>query len=208
MDQDEIDVLNAVYDRLKCDPHFTKLDFRRGKVPIINLHSIRHDYLIDISVNKRDGLKQVLELHRMTNGLPEFKYLFLTLKCFMKIRGYSETYHGYIGSYLLFCMVFEYLYLKYDELTNFNKQFLLSQDLLSFLDFYSSTDWSKKEVFVGRGLTRDRTSSSGAKPSYFRFLSPENPGDDIGGKAFKIKEIFYCFRNRVQLIRNKNFRRG
>lgn len=90
----------------------------------------------------------------MTNGIPEFKYLFLTLKSALKIRGYSETYHGYIGSYLLFCMLFEYFYQKYERFSNFNKRLLLSQDLIGFLEHYYSTDWSKVEVFVGRGITR------------------------------------------------------
>lgn len=145
----------------------------------------------------------------MQNGMPEFKFLFMTLKCMLKIRGYSETYHGYIGSYLLFCMVFEYLYEKYEGLTNFDNKLLLSQDLIGFLDFYSNTDWSQLEVYVGRGIVRARNSSSDTpKPVYFRFMSPENENDDIGARAFKIKEVFYFFRNRVQLIRHKNFRRG
>ena len=143
----------------------------------------------------------------MQNGLPEFKYLFMTLKCMLKIRGYSETYHGYVGSYLLFGMVFEYLFQKYDSFASFDNQRLLSQDLIGFLDFYSTTDWSRLEVYVGRGLTRLRTPTETAKPVYFRFLSPEND-DDIGARAFKIKEVFYFFRNRVQLLRHRNFRRG
>jgi hypothetical protein len=85
---------------------------------------------------------------------------------------------------------------------------LLSQDIIGFLDVYSNTDWSKIEVYVGRGIRRPREFVETAKPSYFRFMSPENEKDDIGGRAFKIREVFYCFRNRLQLIRHKNFRRG
>jgi DNA polymerase sigma len=142
----------------------------------------------------------------MQNGLPEFKYLFMALKCMLKVRGYSETYHGYVGSYLLFCMLFEYLFQKYDSFASFDNQRLLSQDLLGFLDFYGTTDWSTLEVLVGRGVTRTRT-VEGSRPVYFRFLSPEND-DDIGARAFKVKEVFYFFRNRLQLIRHRNFRRG
>ena len=39
-------------------------------------------------------------------------------------------------------------------------------------------------------------------------MSPENPLDDIGGKAFKIREVLSCFKNRLEIIRHKNFRRG
>lgn len=82
-------VLGLVYDCLRHDRSYYKLDFRRGKVPIINVSCRETDFIFDISVNKRDGLKQLLELQRMQNGLPEFKYLFMTLKCMLKIRGYS-----------------------------------------------------------------------------------------------------------------------
>ena len=99
-------MLKAVNNRLRDEPKFTRLDFRRGKVPIINVFSSRGGQQFDISVNKRDGLRQLLEIQRMIGGVPEFKYIFMVLKCMLKIRGYSETYHGYIGSYLLFCMVF------------------------------------------------------------------------------------------------------
>ena len=146
----------------------------------------------------------------MISAFPEFKHLLILLKCMLKIRGYSETYHGYIGSYLLFCMVFEYLYQKYDGFTNFTSRLLLSQDLINFMEFYSSTDWSHIEVLVGRGITRERDShlSQTGRPSQFRFMSPDNPTDDIGGRAFKVKEVFYCFKNRLSVLSHKNFRRG
>ena len=69
----------------------------------------------------------------MMGGIPEFKYIFMVLKCMLKIRGYSETYHGYVGSYLLFCMVFEFLFHKYQGFRNFSSQHLLSQDIINFL---------------------------------------------------------------------------
>ena len=69
-DAEEIDVLSDVYDRLKRDTSYGRLEFRRGKVPIINVHSLAHDFQIDISVNKRDGLRQLEEIRRSLNGLP------------------------------------------------------------------------------------------------------------------------------------------
>jgi hypothetical protein len=53
-----VGVLSRVYDRLKQHPAYSRLDFRRGKVPIINVRS--GEFMFDISVNKRDGLKQLL----------------------------------------------------------------------------------------------------------------------------------------------------
>jgi DNA polymerase sigma len=151
---DELGVLSAVYDELRHNSDYVRLDFRRGKVPIINMHNSKYDLPMDISVNKKDGIRQLREIERMMEGLPEFKYVFMVLKCMLKIRGYSETYHGYVGSYLLFCMVFEYLFHKYDKLTNFTRKNLLSQDLIGFFEFYSGTDWSRLEVLVGKGVVR------------------------------------------------------
>ena len=91
---------------MQHDSNYSRLEFRRGKVPIINTHSSKYDLQLDISVNKQDGLKQIFEIQKIQNTIPEFRYIFLLFKCFLKTRGYSETYHGYIGSYLLFCMVF------------------------------------------------------------------------------------------------------
>lgn len=54
----------------------------------------------------------------------------------------------------------------------------------------------------------ERAPSTNSRQGYLSFLSPDDPGNDIGSRAFKIKEVFYCFKNRVQLIRNKNFKRG
>ena len=53
------------------------------------------------------------------------------------------------------------------------------------------------EVMIGRGIIRERRGDYGNRPSYLRFMSPENPLDDVGGKAFKIREIFSCFKNRL-----------
>lgn len=55
---DDLSVLGMVYDCLKHHSRYTRLDFRRGKVPIINVCS--NDFMFDISVNKKDGLKQLL----------------------------------------------------------------------------------------------------------------------------------------------------
>jgi DNA polymerase sigma len=44
---------------MRDDSDYIRLDFRRGKVPIINAHSKRYDIQLDISVNKTDGLKQL-----------------------------------------------------------------------------------------------------------------------------------------------------
>ena len=63
-------------------------------------------------------------------------------------------------------------------------------------------------MVVGRGIIRKRTRDSNNRNSYFRFLSPENPLDDIGGKAFKIRDVFNCFKNRTEVIKHKNYRRG
>ena len=82
-------MLKKVFDKMKTDPNYIRLDFRRGKVPIINFHSSKYDLQFDISVNKIDGLKQVAEIKKILQNIPEFKYIFMIFKCFLKIRGYS-----------------------------------------------------------------------------------------------------------------------
>jgi hypothetical protein len=39
-------------------------------------------------------------------------------------------------------------------------------------------------------------------------MSPQDPEHDIGKSAFKIKEVFNVFRNRLRMILGKNFKKG
>ena len=63
-------MLKKVFDKMKNDPNYIRLDFRRGKVPIINFHSSKYDLQFDMSVNKIDGLKQVAEIKKILQNIP------------------------------------------------------------------------------------------------------------------------------------------
>lgn len=70
---------------------------------------LEEQVLFDISINKLDGLKQIVEVQKMEACYPEFKYLVFVFKCMLRVRGLGETYSGGLGSFLLFCMLLVYL---------------------------------------------------------------------------------------------------
>jgi len=82
---------------------------RKSKVPLIKLTKKEGNIQFDISVNKEDGIKQLNEVKKMGEYYPEFKYLFMVLKCMLKVRNLAETYSGGLGSFLLFCMLLAFL---------------------------------------------------------------------------------------------------
>ena len=122
-------------------------------MPLIKFHTVDSDIQFDISVNKEDGIKQIIEVKRMLDNFPEFRYLAMVLKCTLKVRNLGETYSGGLGSFLLFCMLLIYL----RDVHRKGKYYTLSEHLLHFMEFYSiSRDWQKLRVYVATGVIEDR----------------------------------------------------
>lgn len=92
----------------------------------------------DISVNKRDGLKQVDHVHKMKRLYPEFEPLVFVIKTMLKIRNMSETYTGGIGSFLLFCMILHFLRYVHQR----QCYYTMGENVMKFMEFYGlSGDW-------------------------------------------------------------------
>ena len=108
---------------LKKQFDFSELEYiRKSKVPLIKLTKKEGNIQFDISVNKEDGIKQLAEVKKMGEYYPEFKYLFMVLKCMLKVRNLAETYSGGLGSFLLYCMLLAFL----KEVHKKNKYYTLS----------------------------------------------------------------------------------
>ena len=138
----------------------------------------------------------------MVDCFPEFRYLALVLKCMLKIRGLGETYSGGLGSFLLFCMLLVYL----REMQSKGRYYTLSEHVLRFMEYYAiPSDWQRKRVYVASGLFEERKQD---EAHFFSFMSPQDPEHDIGKSAFKIREVFNVFRNRLRMILGKNFKKG
>ena len=84
---------------------------------------------------------------------------------------------------------------------------MLSEYLLRFLEFYGILfDVNRQEINMNDGgviRSKRRRDHMGFSVKY-----TNNQEVDIGQQAFKIRDVFSCFRNRYNFIKNFNFKKG
>lgn len=82
---------------------------------------------------------------------------------------------------------------------------MLSEYLFRFLEFYGILfDVNRQEIDMNRGgviQTKAKRGHLGFSVKY-----TDNQEVDIGQQAFKIRDVFSCFRNRFNFIKNYNFK--
>ena len=78
----------------------------------------------------------------------------------------------------------------------------LSEYLIKFLQFYASFDVFRDEIHMTKGGRLERKINSGGE---FCLYSPIEPNHNIGGKSFRVREVFSTFKNRFSLLTNKNY---
>ena len=184
---------------------------RSAKVPLVKLVEKTTKINFDISFNKLDGVKQIKIVESALKSYPEMRYLIVVLKCMLRQRDLHETYHGGVGSFLLFCLVLTFVReLKRDyisiEKRHELKDLLLSEMLLMLFEFYGiNFDTSTKTILIanGGGIT-DKI----VKDNSLSVISPQDTSHDIGGPAFRIRDIFNMFKNRYHFLTNYNFSEG
>lgn len=178
---------------------------------MIRFVDIDHNLNFDISFNKLDGLYQVNEVLKSFKIYPELRHLIFVLKIFLRQRDLNNTYIGGVGSFLLFCIILAFLRKYKREMIETNgaeelKSVLLSEYLLKFLEFYGITfDCAKEMIFMA---DNGRIVQKGSRDASFSLISPQYEHHDIGNAAFRIKEVFMCFRNRYNFMTNCNYQPG
>lgn len=179
-----------------------------AKVPIIKFTHGPSQVDFDITFNELSGVQNAEEVKRVIEIHPEIKYLLMIMKLFLRQRKMNNTFTGGIGSFLLFCIILAFLrqykkdvYYK-DRDPKALENLSLSEYLLKFLNFYATFDLNKKEIqMADGGAIRRKTDPSLG----FNLYSPIDIDRNIGGQAFRIREVFGVFRNRFGLITNKAF---
>lgn len=68
-----------------------------AKVPVIKAVHIQTGVNIDIVFNEFSGLAQINQFRNAMTYYPEFKFLYLIIKLFLRQRGLNTTYRGGIG---------------------------------------------------------------------------------------------------------------
>jgi non-canonical poly(A) RNA polymerase PAPD5/7 len=111
-------------------------------VPIIKFVYTKNNLHFDIAVNKFDGLNQLKEISQALKIYPQLRHLIFVNKCILKQRELSETFTGGVGSFLLFSMLLCYLR------ETGKRQWLLSDYLLGFFEFYGERTWSDKRIYM------------------------------------------------------------
>ena len=74
--------------------------------------------------------------------------------------------------------------------------------MLKFLSFYGNFDYKKKSIYI-KGDEKIKKLEEVSQA--FNLYSPID-GSNLGQQAFKIKEIFYIFKNRFNFITNHSFK--
>mgnify|MGYP000941525270 CR=1 FL=1 len=184
---------------------------RSAKVPLIKLVEKSTQINFDISFNKLDGVKQIKIVESAFELYPEMRYLIIVLKVMLRQRDLHETYHGGVGSFLLFCLVLTFVReIKKDFITIGKREeiqdLLLSDMLLLLFEFYGiNFDISSKAILIANGGAiidkADRDNS-------LSVISPQDPTHDIGGPSFRVRDIFNVFKNRYHFLTNYNFKEG
>lgn len=198
---------------LKQQPEkYTNLNIiASAKVPIIKFVDTEHNFNIDISFNKMDGLFQTREVLKSFKIYPEIKPLVFVIKIYLRQRNMNETYTGGVGSFLLFCLILSFLReFKRNMLERRGieelKSILLSEYLIKFLEFYGlNFDTLRKKIIM---KDSGKIVEKNTKDSGFSLMSPQCDTHDIGSAAFRIKEIFNTFKNRYYFCTNYNFKPG
>jgi len=200
--------MNKLAKSLMKNPDYESVNvIRSAKVPLIKLVERQTNYNFDISFNKLDGVNQLREIQKGLEYYPEMKHLLLVIKCFLKQRDLNETYSGGIGSFLLFSLVLTFLrelrreYIL-DDMEEEISKLLLSELLIKFFEYYANFDITGKQIIVAEG---GAVVDKYVKDPSLSVISPQDATHDIGGSAFKAKEIFGIFKNRYHFLTNYNF---
>ena len=204
-------LMNTFAKVLMKNPDYESINIiRSAKVPLIKLVESKTGYNFDISFNKLDGVKQIKEINKALEYYPEMKYVLVLMKCFLRQRELNETYTGGIGSFLLFCLVLTFLReIRRDYIAGKREDdiphILLSEYVMKFLDYYASFDINGRQILIAEG---GAVVEKYIKEYALSVISPQEASHDVGGAAFKVKEVFGVFKNRFHFISNYNFKDG
>jgi non-canonical poly(A) RNA polymerase PAPD5/7 len=73
----------------------------KARVPILKCIHIETNINVDLVFNEKSGLPQIKQFENAIMNYPEFKFMYLLLKFFLRQRRLNETYSGGVGKALL-----------------------------------------------------------------------------------------------------------
>ncbi|KAF8820349.1 polynucleotide adenylyltransferase [Cardiosporidium cionae] len=172
-----------------------------ARVPIVKFIDRETGILADVSINQPSS---VSSSDFLISQLQKFKHLsplILLVKLFLRLRGLNDTYSGGIGSYLLSCMVLNFLQLHPSSVhPELYKHTLLSHLLIDFFFCWGVERNLRQDAASVRGMgyifpkhTRKEFSNS-ESGNGFSMESPLDPDVDIGKSAFNYVVIREAFK--------------
>eukprot|EP00915_Cephaloidophora_sp_WS-2016_P003903 GHVH01005278.1.p1 GENE.GHVH01005278.1~~GHVH01005278.1.p1 ORF type:complete len:593 (-),score=106.21 GHVH01005278.1:388-2166(-) len=171
-----------------------------AKVPIIKAIDIVTEYPIDVTINQPSSSETTRFVKRQMKLHPHLRPLILVLKVYLQQRNLAETYHGGIGSYLLFCMCLGFLqqHRMVSEPSLF-ATITLGHLLFDFFQFYGHDHiYPTMGISVRNGgelyLKKSRNFFQSERPYLLSMQSPLDPSVDVGRNSYNIPIIRDAFK--------------
>lgn len=92
-------LMDQVVEVFKDSSHGIQIEevLHKAKVPIVKCVHVESGINVDIIFNELSGLLQIDQFEQAIRNYPEFKFLYLLLKFFLRQRRLNETYTGGVG---------------------------------------------------------------------------------------------------------------
>lgn len=198
--EEELNSLNILFQMIKCSNDFNDNEFiQNAIVPIIKTKYTYQNYKydIDISFSHKEGVESVESIKKVLNEYTSIKYVFIFIKYLLKQLKFDKTLTGGMNSLMLLNSI--YGYILYSQS---NKNVSPSKLLKGFLDFMTSTDFSKKGISFKNDkiLIKNNNQNSFYLEDFF-----DKNKTNIGAKCYNYKDILSYFDVVKTKIAQKDF---
>ena len=107
-DVDDVILMKTLAFKLNRLKWTRSCEYVKARVPIVKLEDIKSGLFMDICFNKCGGVVSLGIMKKYMKIYPQLKFLLITLKAFLKLRGLNDAYQGGLSSFLLSTMIINY----------------------------------------------------------------------------------------------------
>lgn len=170
---------------------------KHAKVPLIKFRDAICNCEIDLCFNEEGGIADLEFVKETVDHNPEMRFVYLVFKFFLRQRKLNNTYHGGVGSFLLFALVCHFMLSFKAQKTRNDFGNTLGFYVLGFLEYFGEQFdfriWAIDFNVKGR-IVQKSVPSNG--------LVVVLPGkvDNIAASCWKFIEVSRVFKNRFMFL--------